>query len=124
MKLLPSDDRASLTESTAGSPGSSDFTSDSRTSSLTSAGPGTINQFSSVIQVQDEILVNVTSSVSKTFEHLASGKSSPPWFVRAGEGRIVNLLGHEADIQYSEIRDGKVEKIMEIPNNFEENSSE
>ena len=70
------------------------------------------------------MLVNVTSSVSKTLEHLASGKSFPPWSVRVSEGRIVNLLGQEADIQYSEIRDGKVEKIMEIPNNVEENSSE
>ena len=41
-----------------------------------------------------------------------------------GQGGIVNLLGLEADIEYSEIRDGKVEKIMEIPNNIEENSSE
>ena len=122
--LLSSDDSDSLTESTEGSPGSSDFTSDSRTSSLTSAGPGTQNKFSSVIQVKDEILVNVTSSVSKTLEHLFSGQTSPSGKTRMGQGGIVNLLGLEADIEYSEIRDGKVEKIMEIPNNIEENSSE
>ena len=121
---MSSDDSDSLTESTEGSPGSSDFTSDSRTSSLTSAGPGTHNKFSSVIQVKDEILVNVTSSVSTTLEHLFSGQTSPSGRTRMGQGGIVNLLGLEADIEYSEIRDGKVEKIMEIPNNIEENSSE
>ena len=109
--MLARDERVSVTEPSEGSPGSSDFTSESRSSSFTSSGQGTHQkQFSTMIQVKDEVLVNVTSSVFKVFKDLMTEEKTPS---RGAPRGIVNLLGHEADIEYSEIRDGKVEKVME-----------
>ena len=69
----------------------------------------------------------MTSSLGKIVEELTDGErntSRKSHRESGGAGRILNQLGHEADIVYSEIRDGKVEVIMEDPASLEENSSE
>ena len=115
LKFLTSDDPdRSIPESTEES-GSSSFT--------TAGQRNNKKHFSSIIQVNDEILVNLTSSVLKTVRGLISEEELSS-DATSGLGGIINLLGHEADIQYSEIREGKVEKIMEDPTNIDENSSE
>ena len=84
-------------------------------------------QFSTIVEVTDEILINVTSSLGKIVKELTDGDRNTSRKTQhdgGGAGRILNQLGHEADIVYSEIRDGKVEVIMEDPASLEENSSE
>ena len=121
------------TESTEDSAGSTtDNTSGSRRSSelksFTAAGQAIKQkQFSTIVEVTDEILINVTSSLGKIVEELTDGERNTSRKIHregGGAGRILNQLGHEADIVYSEIRDGKVEVIMEDPASLEENSSE
>ena len=116
---------------------STDYTSGSRSSdvksfhesSFTLAGQAMKQkQFSAIVEVTDEILINVTSSLCKIFKELIAGDRIPSSKTQAGggggAGRILNQLGHEADIVYSEIRDGKMEVVMEDPASLEENSSE
>ena len=126
-----SDDNGSVTETTEDSAGCSDYTSGSRSSdvkSFTAAGQAMKQkQFSAIVEVTDEILINLTSSLCKMVKELTDGDSNKSRKTPGGgggAGRILNQLGQEADIVYSEIRDGKVEIIMEDPVSLEENSSE
>ena len=66
----------------------------------------------------------MTSSLGKIVKELTDGDRNTSRKTHREGGRILNQLGHEADIVYSEIRDGKVEVIMEDPASLEENSSE
>ena len=122
-----------MTETTEDSAGCSDSTSGSRSSdvkSFTAAGQAMKQkQFSAIVEVTDEILINLTSSLCKMVKELTDWDRNTSWKTPGGgggggAGRILNQLGQEADIVYSEIRDGKVEIIMEDPVSLEENSSE
>ena len=117
---------------------STDYTSGSRSSELKSYHDSSFTlagqamkqkQFSAIVEVTDEILINVTSSLSKIVKELIAGDKSTSSKTQGGgggggAGRILNQLGHEADIVYSEIREGKMEVVMEDPASLEENSSE
>ena len=116
-----------MSGSTEDSPGCSDCTSSSRSAdvkSFTAAGRAIKQrQFSLIVEVRDEILINMTSSLCQTVKELiAEDRGSKRQ--GGGAGRILNQLGHEADIVYSEIREGKMEVIMEDPVSLDENSSE
>ena len=121
-----------MTETTENS---TDYTSGSRSSDLRSLHNSSFTvagqamkqkQFSTIVQLTDEILVNVTSSLCKVLQELIAGdrNTSRRTGGVGGAGRILNLLGEEADIVYSEIRDGKMEVVMEDSVSLEENSSE
>ena len=122
-----------MTETTENS---TDYTSGSRSSDLRSLHNSSFTvagqamkqkQLSTIVQLTDEILVNVTSSLCKVLQELIAGDrntSRRTGGVGGGAGRILNLLGEEADIVYSEIRDGKMEVVMEDSVSLEENSSE
>ena len=109
-----------------------DYTSGSRSSDVNSCHDSSFTvagqamkqkQFSTIVEVRDEILINMTSSLCQTVKELiAEDRGSKRQ--GGGAGRILNQLGHEADIVYSEIRDGKMEVVMEDPASLEENSSE
>ena len=108
---------------------STDYTSGSRSSEVKSfnlAGQAMKQkQFSTIVEVTDEILVNLTGSLCQVVTELIAGDRSTSSKTHGGAaGRILNQLGHEADIVYSEIRDGKMEVVMEDPASLEENSSE
>ena len=113
---------------------STDYTSGSRSSELKSYHDSSFTlagqamkqkQFSAIVEVTDEILINMTSSLCKIVaELLAGARSRSSKTLGGGAGRILNKLGHEADIVYTEIRDGKMEVVMEDPASLEENSSE
>ena len=113
---------------------STDYTSGSRSSdvksfqdsSFTLAGQAMKQkQFSTIVEVTDEISINLTCSLCKVVKELIAGdRSTSSKTQGGGAGRILNQLGHEADIVYSEIRDGKMEVVMEDPARLEENSSE
>ena len=121
-----------MTETTENS---TDYTSGSRSSDLRSLHNSSFTvagqamkqkQLSTIVQLTDEILVNVTSSLCKVLQELIAGdrNTSRRTGGGGGAGRILNLLGEEADIVYSEIRDGKMEVVMEDSVSLEENSSE
>ena len=118
-----------MSGSTEDSPGCSDCTSSSRSADVkffTAAGRAIKQrQFSLIVEVRDEILINMTSSLCKIVNELTDGDINTSRITPGGGvGRILNQLGHEADIVYSEIRDGKVEVVMEDPVSLEETSSE
>ena len=125
-----------MTETTENS---TDYTSGSRSSDLRSLHNSSFTvagqamkqkQLSTIVQLTDEILVNVTSSLCKVLQELIAGDRNTSRRTGGGgggvggAGRILNLLGEEADIVYSEIRDGKMEVVMEDSVSLEENSSE
>ena len=122
-----------MTETTENS---TDYTSGSRSSDLRSLHNSSFTvagqamkqkQLSTIVQLTDEILVNVTSSLWKVLQELIAGDRNTSRRTGGGgggAGRILNLLGEEADIVYSEIRDGKMEVVMEDSVSLEENSSE
>ena len=124
-----------MTETTENS---TDYTSGSRSSDLRSLHNSSFTvagqamkqkQLSTIVQLTDVILVNVTSSLCKVLQELIAGDRNTSRRTGGGggvggAGRILNLLGEEADIVYSEIRDGKMEVVMEDSVSLEENSSE
>ena len=124
-----------MTETTENS---TDYTSGSRSSDLRSLHNSSFTvagqamkqkQLSTIVQLTDVILVNVTSSLCKVLQELIAGDRNTSRRTGGGggvggAGRILNLLGEDADIVYSEIRDGKMEVVMEDSVSLEENSSE